>query len=575
MLERERLESKKISKTNAVTSMLDYELDEDDVHVGPSRPRAVAQGPQVVLHPDGGHDVRRRAAQRGAQARGLGQPQQRGRHHRRHPLPEAGPRSWPQGHARRALELLHEEPAAADPRRHRVQPGRGLHPGEDNETLVGTEAPVEAARSGSSRAAAERGEAAAKAPRRRRPAREPGSRRRPAERGKRLVAPHRRSTKVGGPSAELEKARRSTRYRAGTWLMSRLPVPVRARHRQLHAPAVVRAVAEEAALRERQLRARPGRPPASLEVRRKALAAYRSYARYVVELMRLPRMHRRPGGGARRHVSARCRSRRTGRQSGKGADPHVGAHRQPRGRRARHRPRTAGRSSRSPTTPLPGAVRRSSSASDGDWGVELIPWRNLRDLYGVLRRNEILALIIDWGYRADGHPGPAVRCVDDAARRARPRSRRRPGRRSSTSRSAAPRIGSVRRSPTATRSTSPSSDPASCSARPRRSPTRSRRRSPLRRSSGTASSRCGRRPARSRPSLARALQPGRRSVRAAGPDATAPGIRARPAARLVIAAASWLACRLPERPLLALADLAGRVWYRLAPERGDARARRT
>ena len=36
MLERERLESKKISKTNAVTSMLDYDLDPDDVHVGPS-----------------------------------------------------------------------------------------------------------------------------------------------------------------------------------------------------------------------------------------------------------------------------------------------------------------------------------------------------------------------------------------------------------------------------------------------------------------------------------------------------------------------------------------------------------
>jgi myo-inositol-1-phosphate synthase len=36
MLERERLESKKISKTNAVTSMLPYELDKSDVHVGPS-----------------------------------------------------------------------------------------------------------------------------------------------------------------------------------------------------------------------------------------------------------------------------------------------------------------------------------------------------------------------------------------------------------------------------------------------------------------------------------------------------------------------------------------------------------
>jgi myo-inositol-1-phosphate synthase len=36
MLERERLESKKISKTGAVTSMLDYTLPADDVHVGPS-----------------------------------------------------------------------------------------------------------------------------------------------------------------------------------------------------------------------------------------------------------------------------------------------------------------------------------------------------------------------------------------------------------------------------------------------------------------------------------------------------------------------------------------------------------
>lgn len=36
MLERERLESKKISKTNAVTSMIPYEIDRDNVHVGPS-----------------------------------------------------------------------------------------------------------------------------------------------------------------------------------------------------------------------------------------------------------------------------------------------------------------------------------------------------------------------------------------------------------------------------------------------------------------------------------------------------------------------------------------------------------
>jgi myo-inositol-1-phosphate synthase len=36
MLERDRLQSKKISKTGAVTSMLPYKLDKDNIHIGPS-----------------------------------------------------------------------------------------------------------------------------------------------------------------------------------------------------------------------------------------------------------------------------------------------------------------------------------------------------------------------------------------------------------------------------------------------------------------------------------------------------------------------------------------------------------
>ena len=36
MLERERLESKKISKTHAVTSIMGHELPKDDVYIGPS-----------------------------------------------------------------------------------------------------------------------------------------------------------------------------------------------------------------------------------------------------------------------------------------------------------------------------------------------------------------------------------------------------------------------------------------------------------------------------------------------------------------------------------------------------------
>jgi phosphatidylinositol dimannoside acyltransferase len=46
-----------------------------------------------------------------------------------------------------------------------------------------------------------------------------------------------------------------------------------------------------------------------------------------------------------------------------------------------------------------------------------------------------------------------------------------------------------------------------------------------------------------------------------------PGARRRRWRARAVVAASWVACRLPERPLLALADFAGHVWYRLAPER--------
>ena len=103
MLERERLESKKISQDQRRHVHARLRAGPGRHPRRPERPRAVAPGPQVVLHPDGGHDLRRRAAQRGAQARGLGQPQQRRRHHRRDPLPEAGPGSRPERDARRAV----------------------------------------------------------------------------------------------------------------------------------------------------------------------------------------------------------------------------------------------------------------------------------------------------------------------------------------------------------------------------------------------------------------------------------------------------------------------------------------
>ena len=78
MLERSRLESKKLSKTRAVTSQLIEELPPGDVHVGPSDHVPWLNRPQMGAYPGRGHQLRRRAAELRGQARGLGLAQLRG-----------------------------------------------------------------------------------------------------------------------------------------------------------------------------------------------------------------------------------------------------------------------------------------------------------------------------------------------------------------------------------------------------------------------------------------------------------------------------------------------------------------
>ncbi len=108
MLERERLDSKKISKTNAVTSVMGTELPERDVHVGPVRLRAVADRPEVGTHPARGQGLRRRAADRRAEARGLGLAELRRRRHRRCSPDQAGAERRRRRPARRPVQLPHE-----------------------------------------------------------------------------------------------------------------------------------------------------------------------------------------------------------------------------------------------------------------------------------------------------------------------------------------------------------------------------------------------------------------------------------------------------------------------------------
>ena len=127
MLERERLESKKISKTNAVTSIMDHQLPACRHPCRPVRLRAVADRPQVGAHPRRGPGVWRRASEPRAEARGVGLAQLRWHRDRRGALLQA--RAQPRGRrpAGRTILLPDEVAPQPAPRRARAARHGGVH----------------------------------------------------------------------------------------------------------------------------------------------------------------------------------------------------------------------------------------------------------------------------------------------------------------------------------------------------------------------------------------------------------------------------------------------------------------
>ena len=145
-----------------------------------------------------------------------------------------------------------------------------------------------------------------------------------------------------------------------------------------------------------------GLPPEHPRVARLALRAYREYATYMVELMRLPS---RPlselvdgveGDGANRIMDY---WRETGRPMIIVAG-HVGNNEAVAASLALQNLPSNVVADDSAFPEIFEILRRQREA----WGVHVIPWRNLRELFTVLRRKEIVALLVDWGYRADGIP---------------------------------------------------------------------------------------------------------------------------------------------------------------------------
>ena len=131
MKELERLESKKVSKTQSVTSQVDRDLGRDNVHIGPSDYVAWLDDRKwayVRLEGRAFGDV---PLEPRVQARGLGLAQLGRDHHRRRARREARARPRHRRSDPLGVELLHEKPARAVPRRRRSRCRRSVHQGRD------------------------------------------------------------------------------------------------------------------------------------------------------------------------------------------------------------------------------------------------------------------------------------------------------------------------------------------------------------------------------------------------------------------------------------------------------------
>ena len=215
----------------------------------------------------------------------------------------------------------------------------------------------------------------------------------------RLGAPHRRGRK--GPRG-VERAAVAG-YRATTWLIGVVPAGL--------ARAVIGRLSQASYLawpaRRRWSNRNYGHvlglPPDDPRVRGLAMRAYREYGRYLVELMRLPSLPSGQVGLLASELDAEEIHRIWRGAPGGGlifAVGHVGNNEAVAAGVAHHGMPISVLADDSSFPELYELLRRQREA----WGVEVISWRNLRQIYGVLKRREMLALLIDWGYRGDGIP---------------------------------------------------------------------------------------------------------------------------------------------------------------------------
>ncbi|MDQ3492381.1 MAG: lysophospholipid acyltransferase family protein [Chloroflexota bacterium] len=144
------------------------------------------------------------------------------------------------------------------------------------------------------------------------------------------------------------------------------------------------------------------------DVKRLARRMYRTYAEFVVELMRLPglsadaptqlvREADSEGGSSFLALWEQYRSEGRGIV---GVTGHIGSIEVLAGAFAAQGLPTYGLADDTAYPELFALLNRSRAR----WKVGIIPWRNLRETFRVLRLPAVLGLVVDWGYRRDDIP---------------------------------------------------------------------------------------------------------------------------------------------------------------------------
>jgi lauroyl/myristoyl acyltransferase len=258
-----------------------------------------------------------------------------------------------------------------------------------------------------------------------------------------LEAPHRRLTprsRLAHRSSRLFERGVVVAYRVVAWVVAHVPP-------QLPRFLIARGAEASYLLWPKKRRWRNlnyahvlGLPPDDRRVRWTAFRAYGEYARYVVEMMRLPHLPPEAAGGLLPGVDVDVVERIWKGVQGGGlifTTGHIG---NPEAVAAAVASRGWPANALADDSSFPELFELFRKQRER-WNVRIIPWRNIREIYAVLRRREMLGLVVDWGYRPDGIPvrlfgswttlpaGPATLAAKTGSRILPIAVRRRPDRR--------------------------------------------------------------------------------------------------------------------------------------------------